>query len=117
MGLLSSPMALTATPKTIVRSLEHALEHIPSGLRPESDVRERAEIVFSHLKRIKAAALVADNRGRYILVNESSARLTGYSADELLRLSVWDLTPIGSQAEGRRLWQAFVAAGRQSGDY
>jgi len=108
-------MALSAT--TIVRRLEDALGHIPEGLRPESEGRERAQIVLSHVTWIKAAALVADDGGRYILVNHEAARLTGYSQDELLRLSVWDLTPTPNGREGRRLWSAFLKAGRQAGKY
>src|SRR5450759_2255954 len=63
------------------------------------------------------AALLADSPARYIGVNEAACELTGRSRDELLALTVWDLTPGVSQEAGRRLWDEFVAAGTLEGSY
>jgi hypothetical protein len=43
--------------------------------------------------------------------------LTGYSRGELLRMSVWDLTPTPVAAEGRRMWREFLDRGRMAGTY
>src|SRR2546423_1871459 len=104
--------ALSTTGAKMVRRLEHALSHIRSGLSPETEIRERAEIVLAHLTDVKAPALMANSPGRYILANNRAAVLTGYADDELLRLSVWDLTATNNQADGRRRWQEFVKRGR-----
>jgi PAS domain S-box-containing protein len=79
--------------------------------------RQRAATVMKHLSDIKAALLIANNRGRYIVANRAAARLTGYAGHELLQLSVWDLTPPVKQAVGRRLWRAFLVRGRMGGTY
>ena len=96
------------------RSL-NAIEH--DAKRPEAEIRRRAEAVRAQLAGLPAAILIADDRGRYIDVNEAATRLTGYSRAELLKMSVWDLTPEVRQALGRRLWREFIARGRMSGLY
>jgi len=107
-----------SNPATTLRALEYALATVPSNNpRPETAVRARAEIVFSHLADVNAAVLVANNRGRYVHVNDIAVRLTGYTRDELLRLSVWDLTPMQGRVDSRRLWREFLKHGRLSGEY
>jgi PAS domain S-box-containing protein len=80
-------------------------------------LRKRAEALIARLGSVPVAMLVADNRGRYVDVNGAAVFLTGYSRAELLRRSVWDLTPTGQQTRGRTLWRAFLARGRMSGQY
>jgi PAS domain S-box-containing protein len=63
------------------------------------------------------ATLVADDRGRYVAANESACRLLGYSREELLQLSVWDLTPDPHEVEGLILWKEFIEVGVQAGVY
>jgi len=69
------------------------------------------------LADVNAAVLVANNRGRYVHVNDKAVRLTGYTRDELLRLSVWDLTPMQGRVDSRRLWRDFLRHGRLCGEY
>jgi len=74
--------------------------------------------VLRHLiEALPVAALVADDRGQYVLGNALASELTGYSADELGRLSVWQLTPGANEAEAETLWRAFRQQRAQSGDY
>ena len=61
--------------------------------------------------------LIADDDGRYVAAGGAARELTGYDAAELARLSVWDLTPLPDAADGRGLWQQFIAAGTQRGQY
>lgn len=61
--------------------------------------------------------LVADDQGRYIEVNDRAVEVLGYSREELLEMSVFDLTPAASQIDGYELWQQFMRAGGQSGEY
>lgn len=61
--------------------------------------------------------LVADDRGRYIDANEDAERVLGYTRDELLAMSVWDLTPAAAELDGLQLWQEFIHQGQQQGEY
>ncbi len=106
------------TPARVLRRLEGALEWIePNSRRPEISVRARADLVFEHLRKSRAAVLIANDAGRYVVVNAAASRLTGYSRPVLLNMSVWDLTPGVRQALGRRLWRDFQKRGRMSGVY
>ena len=61
--------------------------------------------------------LVADDRGRYVDVNEDAERVLGYTREELLSMAVWDLTPSAGELDGLQLWQDFIREGRQQGEY
>jgi PAS domain S-box-containing protein len=69
------------------------------------------------LEALPVAAFVADDDGRYILTNALASELTGYSAEELRRLSVWQLTPGVNEHDAETLWRAFRQQGAQTGDY
>lgn len=43
--------------------------------------------------------------------------MSGYSHDELMRMSVIELTPIPNAEDGRELWEAFIKTGEQRGTY
>ena len=101
-----------------MRDLREAVARIQTeGGDSEQVLRKRAEALIARLGSVPVAMLVADNRGRYVDVNEAAVFLTGYSRAELLRRSVWDLTPTRQQTRGRTLWRAFLARERMSGQY
>ena len=64
-----------------------------------------------------SAELVADDRGRYVDCNQAACKLLGYERDEILRMSVWDLTPQANNVDGLIMWQEFIALGVQAGIY
>jgi PAS domain S-box-containing protein len=50
------------------------------------------------LANADVAVFVVDDSGRYAAVNEAACHLTGYTRDELLRLSLTDLAAVPSRA-------------------
>ena len=74
-------------------------------------------LLRAQLEAFRAAALAADNAGRYIAANERAAALTGYTRTELLGMTVRDLTPAMRQDNVDELWPRFIQAGSQAGDY
>ncbi len=79
--------------------------------------RNRAGELLRRLADLPVAMLVADNRGRYVDANAAAAFLTGYAHAELLRRSVWDLTPDAHRGRGQALWRLFLARERMAGWY
>jgi PAS domain S-box-containing protein len=63
------------------------------------------------------ALMLADEAGHYVAAAGSARELTGYEPQELLSLSVWDLTPPSDVSSGEGLWSSFIASGRQEGRY
>jgi PAS domain S-box-containing protein len=79
--------------------------------------RARASAVLVAVRRVPAAVLIANDRGHYVDGNDRAVRLTGYSRAELLRMSVWQITPVERDTLGRRLWRDFLRRGEMSGVY
>jgi PAS domain S-box-containing protein len=87
------------------------------GGSPDRVARNRAGELLRRLADLPIAMLVADNRGRYVDANAAAAFLTGYGHAELLRRSVWDLTPDAHRGRGEAMWRAFLARERMAGSY
>ena len=79
--------------------------------------RAPLEALSTYLAPQRVAALVVDDGGCYIGANEAACRLTGYALDELLDLSVPDLTAPEDAAPGERLWNSFVRSDDQRGTF
>ena len=63
------------------------------------------------------ALMLADDTARYVAAAGGARELTGYEPQELVSLSVWDLTPSCDAAAGEGLWSSFIASGTQEGRY
>ena len=63
------------------------------------------------------AILLIDDSARYVGANPGACALTGYRREELLQLTVGDITPAPNREQSQELWRAFIAAGQQSGEY
>ena len=101
-----------------IRALRQAIAVVQAeGGTPDRVIRNRAHELLRRLADVPVAMLVADNGGRYVDANAAAAYLTGYPRAELLRLSVWDLTPTGRHGTGKALWRAFLSRQRMSGRY
>ena len=71
----------------------------------------------THLNRSPFPAMALDDDGRYVLVNEATAALTGFEVHELEAMSGGALTePLQSELR-ERLWSDFLAIGEQWGTY
>ena len=58
-----------------------------------------------------------DDAGRYVDANPAKCQLLGYSREELLRLTVWDVTPAPDHERIPGLLGRFLSAGTLSGEY
>lgn len=87
------------------------------GSQQTREARDTLAVLQGLLDPLPFAALVADANGQYVAVNDRAARLTGYTAPELLRLSVWQLTPGTDERDREVLWRAFLQQHVQSGAY
>jgi PAS domain-containing protein len=63
------------------------------------------------------ALMLADDTAHYVAAGGSARELTGYEPQELLSLSVWDLTDAPDACAGPGLWNSFIASGSQEGRY
>lgn len=82
----------------------------PSGAARIDDATFRA--VFGSARD---AMLIADDQGRYREANPAACALLHRTREELLTLSVFDVSPEGVDADGA--WRRFLQQGEMSGDY
>src|ERR1051325_10801139 len=66
---------------------------------------------------VSIGALIADDSGRFVTVNAAAAELTGYTILDLMKLSVWQITPDSNEHEAETLWRAFRQRREQHGEY
>lgn len=85
--------------------------------RTQEELRQSRRWLEALFDNALEAMLLADNEARYVDANPAACALTGFSREELLRMTVWDVTPVTSLEVGRDLWRAFIGAGKQSGEY
>jgi PAS domain S-box-containing protein len=105
------------------REMGRELRNTLAEIRTRARLSERPDVmrglpdIVRDLGRASACVLVADNDGRYVAVNEGVLRVTGYTREELLASSVWDLTAPDELAYGRELWRRFLKEGEFDGLY
>jgi PAS domain S-box-containing protein len=100
------------------RALNREFEYdTPEALRDAIASATSKRMVREIIARTPIATLVADDHGRYIVVNDAACRLTGYDESQLLTMALPDLTGAVDEHVADRLWRAFVAHGRQQGTF
>ena len=82
------------------------------GLPHSSLLRTLQEV----LDQLPVSALAADNTGRYVAANTLASTFTGFSRDELLKMSVKDLVPALRHDTGEG-WNRFIQCGSLAADY
>jgi PAS domain S-box-containing protein len=63
------------------------------------------------------AILMADDEARFVEANPAACRLLGWSAKQLLEMTIWDITSKGRIAEGQQMFETLLQRGRLSGQY
>ena len=86
------------------RQTEHAHE----------DSRRRFQAIFENALD---GVLLIDDAGRYVDANPASLLLLGCSREELLQLTIWDVTPGVDRERIPDLMREFLSAGTMSGEY
>ena len=76
--------------------------------------RRRFQAIFEYSLE---GILLMDDGGRYVDGNPAICQLLGYSHDELVKLTVWDVTPARDRERIPELMSGFLSAGTSSGEY
>jgi len=76
--------------------------------------RQRFQAVFENSLE---GILLMDDAGRYVDGNPAICQLLGYSREELMRLTVWDVTPAPDRERIPDLLGLFLSAGTLRGEY
>ena len=87
------------------------------GCDDAATLSDRARHIATGTDEAMISVLVANDDARYVEANSAICALTGYSRDELLAMSIWDLSAEELVDRGRRAWKRFLREGRFEGSY
>ena len=110
----------TATPQVRdgrVVAVQAVARDVTARVRAEQALSDSRRWLQALYDNALDAILVADDAGRYVDANPAATELLGYSREELLALSVRDVTPFEGRAQLGEAWHAFLEQGRYSGEY
>ena len=96
------------------------MRYQPEMQRLRADLRSSTDPLGelnAYVQRLDVPALVTDDAAKYVAANDAGSALTGYPTEELVTLTVNDLTPAPHGVDFNKLWMDFVQAGSQKGEY
>ena len=97
-----------------IADIRHSAKHLPAdGASPADRARQLARSAAEAM----ISVLVADDHAHYVEANAAACALSGYSRDELLSMTIWDLTGEERTRQAQRLWRRFLRDGRFEGPY
>ena len=124
---VTRPMATVLSRRTTasdaVVTLRRALADVRASASAPADNGDgastlvRARQIANSVEELMISVLVADDDARYVEANAAACALSGYSREELLAMTIWDLTPEQGVPRDRRLWDRFKRDGRFEGTY
>ena len=81
-----------------------------------SQIKESEEKFKVILEKILSSMLIADDQGNYIAANEASAKLFGYSVEELQKMNVGHLITISHPSASER-YAEYMIKGEEIGEF
>jgi PAS domain S-box-containing protein len=103
------------------RELRRCLDAVRSHARMLPAPQEPPPGHARALVRNEGAALISlvaiDTGGRYLAANDATCALLGYSQDDLLDLTIWDVSAPPLHLHHEQVWRKFLETGTAEGRY
>jgi len=115
--LIADRTTLTGSRRTLRRALADIRATAQHRCDEASTLSDRARHIASGIDETMISVLVADDSARYVEANAAICALTGYSREQLLQMSIWDLSAADVVERGQRAWKRFLRDGRFEGSY
>ena len=115
--IIGGRTAHTENLRTLRRALADIRAAAQDGCDDAATLRDRARHIATGTDQAMISVLVANDDARYVEANSAICALTGYSRDELLEMSIWDLSAEEVVERGQRAWKRFLREGRFEGSY
>ena len=85
-------------------------------IKVNADLQKSEEKYRSYIENAPDGVFVVDEKGRYIEVNEAGCRITGYSKEEILKMSISDFEPEKSNNESFAQFMLLLKNGSSKAD-
>jgi PAS domain S-box-containing protein len=82
-----------------------------------ADVQQDGRSLDEMVEASRFAVLVTNDDGLFVMANPAACTLIGGSRSDVLKLSVWQITPDVHEREAETLWRAFRQQSEQFGTY
>ncbi len=92
--------------------IQGIVRDITARKRQEEMLRASEERFRIYIEYSPTAAFIANHLGEYVFVNQAAARMTGYTVDDLLELSIGDLTFPAEAAAGQEKFRMLLEDGK-----
>ncbi|MEI7423559.1 MAG: PAS domain S-box protein [Prolixibacteraceae bacterium] len=102
---------------TIIRNATILKETSDELFRVNLALRKSEEKYRNYIESAPDGVFVADEKGRYIEVNESVCNITGYSREELQKMTVSDLLPEWNCEDGISQFSRITGRGTTEADF
>lgn len=83
----------------------------------DEDLRKSQTQLSAIFNNARDMIYLTDAEARFVEVNPRTCELLGYSRDELLKLTIWDITPPANREDGKELRNLLISSGSLSGEY
>jgi PAS domain S-box-containing protein len=118
-GEIATTRQVRAAAERLRRYLAHASRHSAELRAAKSAIDATSALLARAAARSgeHITLTLADDAARYVAAAGGARELTGYEPQELLSLSVWDLTPPQEASTSEGCWRSFLASGTKEGRY
>ncbi len=90
---------------------------VTDRIAAENALRESEEKYSSYIRNAPYAVFVVNSAGRYVEVNRSAAAITGYSSEQLLNMTIQDITAEGSLTSAKKHFEELISKGSMSAEW
>jgi len=109
--------SLVESRRTLRRALAAIRATAENGCDETLTLSDCARHIANGTDEAMISVLVADDNAHYVEANSAICALAGYTREQLLQMSIWDLSAEDVVERGRRAWKRFLRDGRFEGSY
>ena len=95
----------------IIRNAAQLNKYANELTRVNASLKTSEEKYKNYIECAPDGVFIADENGKYIEVNEAACRITGYSRDELVKMSISDILPEESQEDSLAYFRKVIKTG------
>lgn len=99
-----------------IKGILGTYQNITKLKKAEDTLKKNEEKFRKYIENSPDGIFVADARGKYIEINKAACNMTGYSKEELLKMSIPDLIPKEHLKKSLDYFQTLLKTGRSSGE-
>jgi PAS domain S-box-containing protein len=115
--VVAARTSLVKSRRTLRRALAGIRATAQDGCDETLTLSDCARQIANGTDEAMISVLVADDNAHYVEANSAICALAGYTREQILQMSIWDLSAEDVVERGQRAWKRFLRDGRFEGSY